>query len=262
MNLHKVFLLCLSCATLLFAGCNKGGDVFLNNGSLFPVTLKGFNGSSQILEATIDTFDLSLINANATFNVGQPFFFSDTRDTATLRVYERATGKKVLDTLLRKQDKTFLMNFSYMDGKVGEMPEKPEAQDGKVRITWLFRPTITNYTEPVDIAIGKFYFTPKVFEEVIRIKNVKPNEFSEVITFPAPLYTSPVVYNGQNTAILLRAYIYKAGTNEFYTQGTGYAWDASSTIPVPSASVASSKLYIFSEAFTGTAVRFNKQLEL
>jgi hypothetical protein len=262
MNVHKICLACLGFIGLLLAGCNKGGDVFLYKGDLLPVTLKGYNGSNQTLEAKIDTFLLTIMGGNATFNSGKPYLFSGNEDSVKLRVYEQATGKTVLERIIRKREKAVTISFFYMDGELGEMPEKPEAQNGKIRITWLFKPTKTNYSEPVDIAIGKYYFTPKVFEEMARVKNVKPNEFSEVVTLPAPFFTSPGLYNGQSTSIVFRAYIYKAGTNEFYTQGTGYTWDASSTIPVPSAATASSKLYIFNENFSGTPVRFGKLLEL
>ena len=262
MNLNKIGLTSLCAMVLVLLGCSKGDPVFLYKGDIFFVTLKGFNGSNEKLQVKIDTVKVQLLSANSTFSQGAPYLFPDGQDSTKLTVYEEGTGKLLLERIVRRGQKPVTINFFYMDGKVGDMPDKPEAQDGKIRITWLFKPTKTNYTEPVDIVIGKYYFTPKVFEEVTRLKNVKPNEFSEVVTLPAPFFTSPGLYNGQSTVITFRAYIYKAGTNEFYTQGMGYTWDATSTVPLPSVSAASAKLYIFSENFAGAPVRFNKLLEL
>ncbi|MNE23388.1 hypothetical protein D3C80_1166400 [compost metagenome] len=149
-----------------------------------------------------------------------------------------------------------------MDGRISDMPEKPAVQDEKISLTYMFVPDITGYSQPVDFVIGKYFSTPKVFEEITRLKNVKPYEFSEsarISTFS----TARQEYNGVMTSVSFQVRIYKAGTNIPYVDGTAYTWnELSSTAPKPAASTASSKLYIISEYPNGNIMRFFTRLEL
>jgi len=247
---------------LLLSACNKGEDNFLYNAKMLPITFNGYNGSTDFLEVKVDAFKFPSDLPRGTFNLGDAYTFPADRNSVKVTVREKATGKLVLEKEIKKEDGPANIRFMYMDGKVSDMPELPAVEAGKLKIIYMFKPTLTNYSQPVDIALMKYYFTPKVLEEITRIRNVKPNEFSEVITTPT-FSTALQPYNGQNTSVSFLVYIYKAGTNELYTEGTGYTWHVtSSTAPKPSASVASSKLYIFSENAVGNSIRFIKDLEL
>jgi hypothetical protein len=231
---------------------------------MLAVTVKGYNASEEELLVKLDTFNYKEpLKPNQIFNQTEAYTFLGDDKPITLSVSEKTSGKVVLEKKMKKGDGPTTVNFLYMDGKAGDMPVKPALEEGKIKISYLFKPILTGYKEPVDIAFIKYYFTPMVFEEIARIKNVIPNEFSESITIPT--FPSTGQYNGQNTPVLFRAYIYKAGTNEFYTAGTTYTWNAtSSTAPTPPASKASSKLYIFSEARSigNDDIKFVKLLEL
>lgn len=247
---------------LLMSACNKGQYDFLYEGDMLPITINGYNGSTESLEIKVDTFALKYDLPRGTFNQADAYTFPAGRNSVKVTIKEKGTGKLVLEKEVKKEDGPATIRFMYMDGKVSNMPELPAVEPGKLKITYLFKPTLTGYSQPVDIALMKYYFTPKVAEEITRIRNVKPNEFSEVVTLPT-FSTASQPYNGQNTSVLFLVYIYKAGTNEFYTEGTGYTWHAtSSTAPKPAASTAASKLYIFSESQAANSIRFIKDLEL
>ncbi|RXK81314.1 hypothetical protein [Filimonas effusa] len=248
---------------LTMAACNKGEDNFFYKGGMLPITVRGYNGSNEQLEVKVDTFKFPYtLGAGSTFHQSSAFTFNGSQTTATLTIKETGTGKTVLEKQLAKGDGLTTLNFLYLNGKVSDMPEIPAIETGKIKLVYMFQPVLTNYAGPVDIVLGKYYFTPKVFEEITRIKNVKPNEFTEPLTM-STFATTGQQYNGQATSVLFRAYIYKAGTNEFYTNGTGYTWhETSSYAPVPAASSGSSKLYIFSESAAGNSIRFVKNLEL
>ncbi|MGN7820559.1 hypothetical protein ACTJJB_10525 [Chitinophaga sp. 22536] len=257
----KIFTLLAGVVLLTTAACNKKAD-FLFKGGMLPVTIKGYNGGSEDLEVKVDTFKFKYNLNSGNFNQSEAYTFPDNQHTVKLTISGKETGKIILEKELKKDEGPAVISFFYMNGQVMNMPQKQPKEDGKIKISYLFTPTLTHYSEPVDIVLGKYYFTPKVFEEITRIKNVKPNEFSETVTL-STFSTTGQQYNGQNTAVLFKAYIYKAGTNEFYTQGTVYSWHpTSSSAPTPAASSPSSTIYIFSESETGNSIRFNKNLEL
>ncbi|NML37340.1 hypothetical protein HHL17_09030 [Chitinophaga sp. G-6-1-13] len=258
MKHHKIFTLIF---LLTAVACNKKDDFFYK-GDMLPVTVKGYNGDAEPLLVKVDTFKFKNILTSGSFDQSEAYTFPGNQHTVKLTISGQETGKVILEKELKKGDGPTTISFFYMNGQVMNMPQKQAKEDGKIKISYLFNPTLTHYDQPVDIVLGKYYFTPKVFEEIIRIKNVKPNEFSETVTL-STFSTTGQQYNGQNTAVLFKAYIYKAGTNEFYTQGTPYTWHAtSSSAPTPSASTPSSTIHIFSESETGNSIRFNKNLEL
>jgi len=248
---------------LILAACNKGKDDFLFKGDMVPVLLKGYNGSNEALEIKLDTFKIKYpVSPNSSFELIDAYTFHGNTSKIKLAITEAGTGKVVLEKEIKKGDRPIPIRFFYINGKVNYLPEKPTVEAGKIKISYLFMPTLTNYTAPVDIVLIKYYFTPKVFEEIVRIKNVKPYEFSEPVTI-STFSTATQEYNGQPTPIMFKAYIYKAGTNEFYTTGMEYTWHAtSSSAPTPPASVASSNLYIFNESTVGSSIRFTKLFEL
>jgi len=246
---------------LLLVSCSKGRADFYYKESVVPVTVKGLNGSDEWLELKLDTFQFDY-SPNTPFDHTIAWSFTGNQDNIKLRISERSTGKMVLEQTLKKNGGLVKIGFLYLDGKRSNLPEKPATEEGKVKIKYLFRPTLTNYREPVDIALVKYYLTPKVSEEITRIKNVKPNEVSEAISIPT-FSTDGQQYNGQNTRVLFRAYIYKAGTNEFYTEGTDYIWQTiSSKVPVPSPSATFAGVYVFSEAPLDNIINFTTNLEL
>jgi len=253
--LASVFLLMLS-------ACNKGKDDFLYKGDMLPVTIKGYNGDTRDLQIKLDTFRFGNDIPSGPFDMSEAYIFPENRNRAKLSITEKGTGKIVLEKELKKEDSPAKISFFYMNGKASDMPEVPTLEAGKIKVKYMFKPTLTNYTEPVDIVLGKYYWTPKVFEELARIKNAKPYEFSDAVDIPT-FPTTGQQYNGQNTLVSFVVYIYKAGTKQFYTDQLGYTWHAtSSTAPKPASTVASAKLYIFSEFVTGGNIRFNKDLEL
>lgn len=245
------------------AACNKGKDDFLYKADRVPVLLKGYNGSNETLEIKLDTFKTNYpLSSNSAFDFIDAYTFHGNSSKIKLSITETGTGKVVLEKEIKKGDGPTPIRFLYANGKVNYLPEKPAVEAGKIKISYLFMPTLTNYTAPVDIVLIKYYFTPKVFEEIIRIKNVKPYEFSEPVTI-STFSTATQEYNGQPTPVMFKAYIYKAGTNEFYTNEMEYTWHAtSSSAPTPPGSVASSNLYIFNESTVGNSIRFTKLFEL
>ncbi|MDR6782850.1 hypothetical protein ABIE26_000663 [Pedobacter africanus] len=253
---------CTGIFLLAQTACNKGGDNFLYKGDMLPVTVKGYNSDGKDLLVKLDTVKFPAYITSGRFNMSGAYLFPPNQNTVKLSITETESGKPVLEKELKKADGAATISFFYMNGKVNDMPEIPAAEEGKIKVSYMFKPTVTNYSEPVDIVLGKYYWTPKVFEELGRIKNAKPYEFSNPVTIPT-FSTVGQQYNGQNTIVSFVVYIYKAGTNQLYTEGTAYTWHAtSSTAPKPASSATSSKLYIFSEGPVGDSMRFNKDLEL
>lgn len=251
-----IFALIASLLTL--SSCKKDGEI-QDTRKVLAVSFSILNVGSTPLEAMIDTFRIEIPTGR--FDLTRAFPLPGTQRSMKLSITEKETGKPVIEKELKKEDGRADISFFYMNGEMGKVPEVPPVEDGKIKIIYMFRPVKTNYAEPVDIALGKYYLAPKVFEEITRIKNVKANEFTEPVT----ISTFPIAgqqYNGQPSAISFQVYIYKAGTNELYTQGTGYTWSPTgSTAPKPSSLKASSKLYIFSEAPT-SFMAFAKNFEI
>ncbi|MEV4887664.1 hypothetical protein SAMN05660461_3534 [Chitinophaga ginsengisegetis] len=252
----------LSMAASLLAACNKYNDNFLYTDQVFPISIKGYNATKEVLAVKVDTISSPRIaTGESAFNLAEAYTFRGEQRTVKVNVSEKNTGKLVLEQEFKKEDGAASLNFLYMDGKMSDMPEKPGVTDKKISLIYMFVPDVTKYSEPVDLVIGKYYSTPKVFEEITRLKNVKPNEFSEAATI-STFSTARQEYNGVMTSVSFQVRIYKAGTNTPYIDGTSYTWnDLSTTAPKPAASAASSKIYIFSEAPSGTIMRFNTRLD-
>lgn len=252
---------------LLFTllSCNKGGDDLLYHSNVHMINLSGYNNSNEELILQLDTFSATVTPAFSKIAFGANYNFNDPgKQHLKFTMKSKATDKILLKREIRANDTavTTNLNIIYMDGKVADFPTLPAPVEGKVQLIYMLQSNILNYSEPVDIVFGKYYFTPKVFEEVIRIKNLKPNEFSQPITFdPFPLGIQD--YKGEKTSVLFRAYIYKAGTNIPYTEGSPFEFSLlTSGAPVPSPTKAISKLFIINEAPLNNIIRFNKVLEL
>lgn len=249
--------------TLLFilGACSKDNTNFLQQEEVLPLRFKGYNASDQTLVIKLDAFESkSPIEPNKRFEQVEAYTFPRNQNTVKLNISEKTTGKAVLSKAFKKEDGPQTLSFLYMDGKVSDMPEKPALEDQKIKLTYMFIPNVTGYTEPVDFVIGKYYVTPQVFVELTRIKNAKPNEFSEPATLPT-FSTARQDYNGVTTSVSFLVRICKAGTNIPYVEGTPYTWSTLTTAPKPQASVASSKLYIFSEGPTGGLMSFFTRLD-
>jgi hypothetical protein len=251
----------LGIAAFLLLACNKGNDDFLYNEQVLPISIRGYNATTEELSVKVDTFNARQTIGAGSFALTEGFIFKDNRKAVKLSISEKSTGKLVLEKELKKGDSTVILSFLYMDGKISDMPEKPAVENEKISLIYMFVPDITKYNEPVDFVIGKYFITPKVFEEITRIKNVKPNEFSEAATI-STFSTARQDYNGVMTSVSFQVRIYKTGTNIPYTDGTAYTWnEISTTCPKPASSTASSKLYIFSEAPSGALMRFFTRLD-
>lgn len=252
----------LSIAAFTLAACNKNNDNFLYIDQVFPISIKGYNATKEVLAVKVDTISSPRIAlGESSFNLAEAYTFRGEQRTIKVNVSEKSTGKLVLEKEFKKEDGAASLSFLYMDGLVSDMPEKPEVINEKISLIYMFVPDVTKYSEPVDFVIGKYYATPKVFEEITRLKNVQPNEFSEAATI-STFSTARQEYNGVLTTVSFQVRIYKTGTNTPYIDGTSYTWnDLSTTAPKPAASAASSKLYIFSEAPSGTLMRFNTRLD-
>lgn len=262
MIFNKILALPIAFLLLASVACNKGSNDFLYKNKMLPINIKGYNGSGTTLEVQVDTFKFVSLLSEGSFDLSEAYTFPPGKGSVKLSITEKSTGKLVLDKELKSTDDITKISFFYMNGIVADMPVKEAKEEGKIKLSYMFMPTLTKYAEPVDIVLGKFYFTPKVFEEITRIKNVKPYEFSQTISL-APFSLTGQTYNGQPTAVLFLAYIYKAGTNQYYTEGTEYTWHvSSSSAPKPAANAASSTIYIFSETTSGNSIRFFKNLEL
>ncbi|NML21982.1 hypothetical protein HHL16_13920 [Pseudoflavitalea sp. G-6-1-2] len=262
MTLNKIFALPIALLLLASVACKKTSNDFLYKNKMLPINIQGYNGSGSQLLVTVDTFKFVSPLTTGSFDLSEAYTFPPGKTSVKLSITEKESGKSVLDRELKSTDDLTKISFFYMNGIVADMPAKEAKEDGKLKISYMFMPTVTKYTEPVDIVLGKFYFIPKVFEEITRIKNVKPYEFSQTISL-TPFSLTGQTYNGQPTPLLFLAYICKAGTNQFYTEGTEYTWHvSSSTAPKPAANAASSTIYIFSEAPVGNSMRFFKNLEL
>ena len=259
MKKKNIGFILLAAMALFVAACDKGDD-FLYKEKMLSFALSGYNGSGQDLEVQIDTLQKKFYLSNGKFNANAAYTFPEGKSTVHMTVREKS-GKVVLEKDVKKEEGTFKLNFFYLNGQVGDMPAPPPFEEGKIKLKYMWMPTQTKYTGPVDIAVGKLYFLPKVFEELARVKNVKPGEFCETISID-PFPTAGQTYNGQPTPVLFVIYIYKAGTNEFYTNGTGYDWSITTTAPKPSANVASTRMYIFSENPAGSLMAFVKNLEI
>lgn len=263
MKFNKPYLCWLSLMLLSLAACKKGDQDFFYKEETIPISVAGYNGSSEELVVKVDTFNFpAALAPNSTFGQSNSFVFKGTERQARFTVTEKKTGKLVLEKELKKEDGAAKINFLYMDGKIISMPDKAALEDGKISLIYMFQPTVTNYTEAVDFVVGKYYVTPQVFEEVTRAKNIKPNQFSAPVTL-STFSTARQDYNGVLTSVSFIVRICKAGTNIPYTEGTAYNWNAlSTTAPKPVAGTTSSKLYVFSELPSGSTMRFSTRLEL
>lgn len=261
MRLNKLYLAGLSVALLTLAACSKSEQFYKDK--LYRINVNGYNGSNEQLDIKVGAATFrSPIQPNTSFNLSDAYSFNSVENKIKLNIFENGTGKLVLEKELKKEDGEAKVNFLYMDGKISAMPTKPAVEKDKISLVYMFQPTITNYTEPVDFVVGKYYVTPQVFEELGRAKNVKPNEFSTPVSI-GTFSTARQDYNGVMTSVSFIIRICKAGTNIPYVDGTSYTWNAlNSTAPKPAASVASSKLYIFSEAPAGNIMRFATRLDL
>lgn len=266
MRTIKLFYAILTGAFLLvLAACNKGEDDFFYKGEVLTVNLTGYNGSSEELEVKIDTVKFKYaVPPNEAINQSDAYLFSGNQATAKLTITEKSTGKLVLERELKKNERIATVNLFYMDGMVSELPKIPPVEEGKVKMIYMFRPTVTNYTGLLDIEAIKIDQLSGASEKIGRINNVKPNEFTtEPLTF-STFKTGIQVVNGVRQAWSLYLRIYKAGTNEYYTQGTRYTWHENSSSPgKAAASTASSTLYIVGEfPSSGTQMGFRTILTL
>jgi hypothetical protein len=261
MKLNKLYLASLSVALLALVACSKSEQFYKDE--LYGINVNGYNGSNEQLDIKVGSANFrSFILANTSFNLSDAYTFNSTENKIKLTITEKSSGKLVLERELKKEDGEAKVNFLYMDGKVGTMPVKPAVETDKISLVYMFQPTVTNYTEPVDFVVGKYYVTPQIFEELARVKNVKPYEFSTPVII-GTFSTARQDYNGVMTSVSFSVRICKAGTNVPYIDGTSYTWNAlNSTAPKPAASVASSKLYIFSETPAGNIMRFTTRLDL
>lgn len=256
----------ISCFLLIaLLSCNKGGDQLLYHSNIHLFNLSGYNNSNEELTLQLDTFPPTVTPAFGKIAFGATYNFNDPKkQSLKFTMKSKASDKILLEREIRATDTEAETNLNliYMDGKVGDFPVIPAPEEGKVQLIYMFQSNILNYREPVDIVFKKYYFIPKVFEEVVRIKNLKPNEFSQPISFsPFPLGIQD--YNGQKTPVLFRAHIYKAGTDIPYNAGTSYEFNPlTSVAPTPSPVKASSKLLIINEAPVNNMIQFNKVLEL
>lgn len=262
MKINKTNGFLLGMVVFMLAACNKDNNNFLYKEQILPILIKGYNATKESLTVKVDTINSSgILREESSFEQFESFTFKGDQHAVKLRISEKSTGKLVLEKEVKKEDEAVSLNFLYMDGKVSDMPDKPAVADEKISLLYMFVPNITNYSEPVDFVIGKYFVTPKIFEETTRIKNVKPNEFSQAATI-STFSTARQEYHGVMTSVSFQVRICKAGTNTPYVDGTAYPWnDISSTAPKPSSSVASSKLYIFSEFPSGNIMRFSTRLD-
>ena len=265
MKIQKVLnALAIMISALFILSCEKGIDNFIYKGKMLTIMVSGYNASDEELELKIDTFRSKIIStANSTINYYNAYTFLEDKKEIKLTITEKSSGKILTEKTLNKDSAPPNISMFYSNGIVSEYPKKPAVEEGKIQLRYLYRPKTTFYQGPVDIVFVKYYFTPKVFEEFARLKNVKPNEISDLITFPT-MNLQGLTYNGQKTAVLFKAYLFKAGTNEFITNGTENNWHLSnSSVPVPSAKDASSKFYIFSDYIANNNnIMFTKNLEL
>lgn len=260
MKLNKLNLIWLSILLLLMAACSKDNN-FLQKESVLSLTLKGYNASDEELLVKLDTFKSSApISGNSQISYEEAYMFPQNKNTVKLTVSEKNTDKSVFEKEVKKADGSLTLSFLYMDGKVSDMPEKPAVEAQKLKLIYMFIPSETGYTEPVDFVIGKYYITPQVFEELGRIKNVKPYVFSEPATI-STFSTARQEYNGVMTSVISLVRICKAGTNVPYINGTDYIWSTFTSAPKPTVSIASSKLYIFSEASSDNVMSFSTRLD-
>lgn len=263
MKQYRLTRICLSIAIILLAACNKGMNDYYYKADNLPFSCRGYNGSTEDLTIKMDTSTLPFsIYASSPFQFSSAYTFSDDqKKSVKLSISEASTGKLVIEKEMKKEDGAAQLNFFYMDGRVGEWPEKPASEADKLKIIYMFMPQLTNYSEPVDIVFGKYFVTPQVFEEITRIKSLKPYEFSEPAIFPT-FSTARQEYNGVMTSVSFVVRIFKAGTNTPYIDGTEYTWHPiNSTAPKPAASTPNSKLYIFQEQPAGNIMRFYTRLE-
>ncbi|WP_316818312.1 hypothetical protein [Pedobacter nyackensis] len=261
MKTNKLFLGYMSVILLTLVACKKSEQFYKDE--LFGIKLTGYNGSGETLVTKLgDVTFPDGISPNARFEQNNAYLFKSTENKIKLSVTEQVSGKLVLEKELNKEEGSAKLNFLYLDGKIGPMPDKPAVEKDKISLVYMFQPTVTNYTEPVDFVIGKYYVTPQVFEELGRLKNVKPYEFSTPVSIPT-FNGGRQDYNGVMTSVSFHVRIYKAGTNIPYVDGTSFTWNVlNSNAPKPASSTASSKLYIFSESPMGNVMRFSTRLEL
>ncbi|MBC9934694.1 hypothetical protein [Chitinophaga qingshengii] len=262
MKINKTSGLLMGMVAIVLAACNKDNNNFLYNDAALSITVKGYNATKEELAVKIDTIHLpGTLRAEGAFELRNSFAFKGDQQAVKVTVSEQSTGKLILEKEFKKEADAGDVSFLYMNGKVSDMPEKPAVKEEKISLIYMFIPDVTHYSEPVDIVIGKYFVTPRVFEEVSRIKGVKPNEFSQPATF-STFPTGKQEYNGVVTSVSFQVRIFKAGTNTPYVDGTAYTWnDISTTAPKPASTTAVSKLYIFSEFPSGNLMRFSTRLD-
>jgi hypothetical protein len=260
MKTIKIFYAVLTGAILLvMAACNKGENDFVHQSGAAVLNLTGHNGSTQQLVVKIDTVEFTdyIMRANAKIAQSHPYLLKN-KTEVSYSITEQSTGKLLLEGKLRKGEIKNI-NMIYLLGKViDNMPALPAVEEGKVKMYYMFVPTVTNYTGLVDIEAVRIDNISGAIEKIGRINNVKPFEFSSEPLIFSTFKTGIQEVNGVRQAWNLYLRIYKAGTSEYYTNGTGYTWHENSSNPgKAAAATASSTLYIVGEAPSGTQMRFS-----
>lgn len=160
MKTIKIFFAGTFLITLL--ACSKKEHDFLYEDKMMAVTVKGYNGSDETLAVKLDTFQVTDALPGK-FNATKGCIIPAGQQTLKLSITEVGTGKTVMTKELKKEDSPASFEFFYFNGQVSKMPEVPALEEGKIRISYMFTPTVTRYAEPVDIVFWEILFHSQSF---------------------------------------------------------------------------------------------------
>ncbi|MRG44251.1 hypothetical protein GFS24_03955 [Chitinophaga sp. SYP-B3965] len=236
-SLHTYFI-ALMLLTITMAGCQKD-DNFLVKEEAFALTTSGFNGSDSELQITIDTMTSNaLIDAGRSFNRTDRYTFPASKNSIKLAITEKKTGKPVYEKEVKKGEYTLVINLFYVNGKLIEKPVAPANNpDGFRLVSYLFLPSVSNYTGDIDIVYYKKYeiiengqFKLEKKEELARIK-AKAYTFSEFLKAPS--------FPGGRTEIDGKVYyvnpelrFFKSGTDINYYEDAGFTIASGVSLPL------------------------------
>lgn len=239
MKFLHIYFVVLIMLTIAVAGCQKD-DNFLVKEEAFALTASGFNGSDSQLEVTIDTMtSKALIDAGRSFNRTDRYTFPASKSSMKLSITEKKTGKLVYEKEVKKGEYSLVINLFYVNGKLIEKPVAPANNpDGFRLVSYLFLPSVTNYTGDIDIVYYKKYefvengqFKLEKKEELARIK-AKAYAFSEFLKAPS--------FPGGRTEIDGRVFFvnpevrfFKSGTDINYYEDAGYTISSGASLPLP-----------------------------
>lgn len=201
----KIFYALLTGFLMVLAACSKDEDKFLYKGDMLPVTIKGYNGSSEELVVKIDTFKFKFgLLPQQALNQSDAYTFIGDKETALLTITEKASGKVVLERQLKKDEKNVAINLFYTNEGLIDYNPPPINPNANIVGVFITKNEQTNVNADIAITLSGNVIT-------FLAKDVPPNQwfFFETDYIPTAPATERIVFRRAGTTL------------GYYQDGTG-----------------------------------------